>query len=97
MRHAHNRHPKVGDTVRVDLGRRHKPLGQDPETLASHARQAQRATGERTVKELRDGPRGLTLLLLDNGREYDAATGLQHNSEETLIVQLHDKNAEDET
>lgn len=88
MRHAHNKRPKAGDTVHVDLNRRHKPLRQDPEVQASDARQAQLATGEHTVRGLRDGPRGLTLLLLDNGREYNAATGLQHNSEETLIALL---------
>jgi len=74
-----------GERLTVGMNPTHKPAD-DPVVAASDAQQARRALGERTVVERRGGPRGLTLLLLDNGREYDAETGLQHNSGETVIT-----------
>lgn len=88
--HPDLRSAQEGDTLLVAANPRYRGPT-DTVTAASSKALTQRALGERTVRERRGGPRGLTLLLLDNGREYDAATGLQHNSEETLIVQPCDE------
>ena len=79
-----------GDVASLASGRTHScaATAEGVWCWGSNAKQAQLATGEHTVWGLRDGPRGLTLLVLDNGREYNVATGLQHNSEETVIASL---------